>query len=61
LFRERVEEAARLAATELRNADNRGSKRNSHAKSTGRGDDQDRDDDLVEAGVPSRKPKRRRQ
>lgn len=61
LFRERVEEAARLAAIEMRNADDQGKKRNRHGKPAGGRDDQDRDDDTVEAGMPSRKPKRRRQ
>jgi ATP-dependent RNA helicase DDX47/RRP3 len=60
LFRERVEEAARLTAAELRGADTRGGKRKRHSKSGGSRDDQDRDDDLVEAGIPLRKPKKKR-
>jgi len=60
LFEERVEEAARLAATEMRNTDSRGGKRKRHDKLAGRKEDQDRDDDMVEAGVPSQKFKRKR-
>jgi len=60
LLQERVEDAARLAAMELRNTDNHGSKRKRQTKATTARDDQDRDDDLVEAGIPSRKPKKRR-
>ena len=60
LFRERVEEAARLAATELRNTENRGSNRKRQASASTTRDERDRDDDLIEAGIPSRKPKRRR-
>jgi ATP-dependent RNA helicase DDX47/RRP3 len=60
LFEERVEEAGRLAATEMRNTISRGSKRSRHPKPGGN-DERDRDDDTVEAGVPSQKLKRRRQ
>lgn len=60
LFEERVEEAARLAAMEMRNAEPRGGKRKRLNRLPGRKDDQDRDDDMVEAGVPSQKFKKKR-
>jgi len=60
LFEERVEEAGRLAATEMRNAESGGNKRKRHGKTGDRRDDRDRDDDMVEAGVPSQKFKRKR-
>jgi ATP-dependent RNA helicase DDX47/RRP3 len=58
LLRERVDEAGRLVANELKDQDNRkggGRKR----KNMGSKDDQDRDDDVVEAGMPSHKKKSR--
>ena len=60
LFQERVEDAARIAATELRNVEHRGNggKRKRTTKSSLNHDDQDRDDDLIEAGIPARKQKR---
>ena len=62
LLRERVDEAGRLAATELKEQGIKGA----HGKKRKRGDaggkdDMDRDDDVVEAGMPKmRKSKARR-
>ncbi|GJE95186.1 DEAD/DEAH box helicase [Phanerochaete sordida] len=60
LLRERVDEAGRAAATELRDMakDGRGKKR--RWDSGGGKDDRDRDDDVVEAGMPGKKSKRRK-
>ncbi|TFK72159.1 DEAD-domain-containing protein [Pluteus cervinus] len=56
LLKERVEEAARLAAAELRDNNNtKGRKR--RREDTGGRDDKDRDDDEVEAGMPMPKKK----
>lgn len=65
LFRERVEDAARLAASEMREAagsksqNGGGGKRKRNTKFTDRADEQDRDDDVVEAGLPSRNKRKR--
>ncbi|KAI0692400.1 P-loop containing nucleoside triphosphate hydrolase protein [Cytidiella melzeri] len=62
LLRERVDEAGRLAANELKDQ----AKNGGHGKKRRRGDEgnardnQDRDDDMVEAGMPSKKKKGRR-
>ncbi|KAL9714765.1 ribosomal RNA processing protein [Leucoagaricus gongylophorus] len=60
LLKERVNEAGRIAAAELReqalNGNNKGRKRRREV--IGR-DDQDRDDDVVEAGMPTKKKKGR--
>ena len=60
LSKERVNEAGRIAAAELReqalNGNNKGRKRRREV--IGR-DDQDRDDDVVEAGMPTKKKKGR--
>ena len=60
LSKERVNEAGRIAAAELReqalNGNNKGRKRRREAI---RRDDQDRDDDVVEAGMPTKKKKGR--
>lgn len=57
LLRERVEEAARVAATELKDqgkgAYGRKKRRDDGGSGGGR-DDRDRDDDMVEAGMPQR-------
>ncbi|CCL99336.1 uncharacterized protein FIBRA_01354 [Fibroporia radiculosa] len=64
LLRERVDEASRVAINELK--EQAGMKKSVHGrkrrKEEGGGDDRDRDDDTVEAGMPSRKkrPKMRR-
>lgn len=61
LLRERVDEAARIAVNELKDqAANGGGKRK--RRDGGGRDDRDRDDDVVEAGMPSnhKRGKRRR-
>ena len=60
LLRERVEEAARIAAAELRDQ-----AANGHGKKRRRGDvperdGGDRDDDVVEAGMPTKKKRGRK-
>ena len=58
-LKERVEEAARAARTEMKNVENgkgKGKKRRRDNDLGGR-DDRDRDDDVVEAGMPSMKKK----
>ena len=61
LLRERVEEAGRLAVTELREE---GMKRGNRKRRNGDGEDhkdaRDRDDDIVQAGMPTRKKKSKR-
>lgn len=61
LLRERVEEAGRLAATELREE---GMKKGHRKRRKGDGDDhkdaRDRDDDIVQAGMPTKKKKSKR-
>lgn len=58
LLRERVEEAARVAATELKDqvkgAYGRKKRRDDGPGAGGGKDDRDRDDDVVEAGMPRR-------
>ena len=61
LLRERVDEAARMAAKELKEQ----AKEGRHGRKRGREDigavdDRDRDDDVVEAGMPMKKSKRGR-
>jgi ATP-dependent RNA helicase DDX47/RRP3 len=59
LLRERVDEAGRLAATELREE---GGKKGHRKRRRGEGEDRDardRDDDVVQAGMPTRKNKSR--
>jgi ATP-dependent RNA helicase DDX47/RRP3 len=58
LLRERVEEAARLAAAEMRDQAGKGRKRRRDDRVSK--DDQDRDDDVVEAGLPKGKRRSRR-
>jgi len=60
LLRERVNEAGRLAATELREE---GGKNGRRKRRKGEGEDKDvrdRDDDVVQAGMPTKKKKSRR-
>jgi ATP-dependent RNA helicase DDX47/RRP3 len=66
LLRERVDEAGRLAATELREE---GGKKGHRKRRQREGEDRDsrdhrdardRDDDMVQAGVPARKKKSKR-
>ncbi|KAF9069859.1 DEAD-domain-containing protein [Rhodocollybia butyracea] len=54
LLRERANEACRLAANELRDQQN-GKKKRKRGGEGGGQDDRDRDDDVVEAGIPSKK------
>ena len=60
LLKERVNEAGRIAAAEMReqalSGNNKGRKR--RRELSGR-DDQDRDDDVVEAGMPTKKKRGR--
>lgn len=63
LLKERVDEAGRLAASELKEQQGtKGSGRKRRREDGGGRDDRDRDDDVVEAGIPMRKKstKRRR-
>ena len=60
LLRERVDEAGRLAATELREE---GGKKGHRKRRKGESEDKDlrdRDDDMVHAGMPTRKKKSKR-
>ncbi len=60
LLRERVDEAGRLAATELREE---GGKKGHRKRRKGESEDKDlrdRDDDMVHAGMPMRKKKSKR-
>lgn len=60
LLRERVDEAGRLVATELREES---AKKGFRKRRKGEGEDKDvrdRDDDVVQAGMPARKKKGRR-
>jgi ATP-dependent RNA helicase DDX47/RRP3 len=62
LLRERVDEAGRLAASELRDAaaNGKGGKKRKKYDAGNSRDDQDRDDDVVEAGVPVKRRKGKR-
>jgi len=61
LLRERVDEAGRLAANELKDQAKNGGHGRKRRRDEGNGrDNQDRDDDTVEAGMPSKKKKGRR-
>ena len=61
LLRERSEEAARLAAVELREQSMKSGSGKKRRRGEGLGkDDKDRDDDVVEAGMPVVKKKGRR-
>lgn len=63
LLRERVDEAGRVAANEMKEANasgKMGRKRRRDDGSGGGKDDRDRDDDMVEAGMPKKKSKGRR-
>ena len=56
LLRERVDEAGRVAATELKEQGS-GKGRKRRREEGGGQDDKDRDDDVVEAGVPIHRKK----
>ncbi|OCB84259.1 DEAD-domain-containing protein [Sanghuangporus baumii] len=61
LLRERVDEAARLAAKELKEQAKEGKGRRKRGREDiGSLDDRDRDDDVVEAGLPAKKLKKGR-
>ena len=61
LLRERVDEAGRLAATELKEQGIKGGHGKKRRREEGGGkDDMDRDDDIVEAGMPMVKKKKGR-
>lgn len=61
LLRERVEEAGRLAVKELKEQAKEGKGRKRHRDDEPGGkDDVDRDDDVVEAGMPMKKQKSKR-
>lgn len=58
LLKERVSEAARLAATELREQGAKSNNRKRGRDDGGGRDDKDRDDDVVEAGMPKKHHKK---
>jgi len=58
LLRERAEEAARLAAAEMRENAAAGGRKRRKDRSGGGADELDRDDDEIEAGMPKIKKKR---
>ena len=61
LLRERVDEASRLAVNELKDQAKSGhGKKRQWGDEGSSKDNQDRDDDVVEAGMPSKKKKNRR-
>lgn len=57
LLRERVDEASRLAANELRDQSRGGLGKRRRREGGLAADDMDRDDDTVEAGMPSKRKK----
>lgn len=60
LLRERVDEAARLAVAELKEQAKEGKLGRKRHRDSDIRDDRDRDDDVVEAGMPSKKSKKSR-
>jgi ATP-dependent RNA helicase DDX47/RRP3 len=58
LLRERVDEASRLAANELKDQGRTGYVKKRRREGGLAADDADRDDDMVEAGMPSKRKKR---
>ena len=60
LLRERVDEAARLAVAELKEQAKEGKLGRKRHRDSDFKDDRDRDDDVVEAGMPSKKSKKGR-
>ncbi|KAH9950213.1 DEAD-domain-containing protein [Amylocystis lapponica] len=61
LLRERVDEAARVAINELKEQSKNGLHGRKRRREEGRGkDERDRDDDVVEAGMPTKKRSKRR-
>ena len=59
LLRERVDEASRLAVNELKDQSRNGSGRKRRRDGGSVADEVDRDDDMVEAGMPLRRKKKR--
>lgn len=59
LLRERVDEASRLATNELKDQGKGGSGKRRRWDGGSAADDLDRDDDVVEAGIPSKRKKKR--
>ena len=59
LLRERVDEASRLAANELKDQSRAGTGKRRRRDGASAADDVDRDDDTVEAGLPSKRKKKR--
>ena len=59
LLRERVDEASRLAINELKDQSRSGSGRKRRRDGGSMIDDADRDDDMVEAGTPLKRKKKR--
>lgn len=55
LLRERVDEAGRVAVHEMKEQGVRGGHGKKRRRGAGGADDRDRDDDVVEAGMPSKK------
>lgn len=60
LLRERVDEAGRAATNELKDQAREGHGKKRRRDGAGGKDDRDRDDDVVEAGMPGKKMKRRK-
>ena len=59
LLRERVDEASRLVVNELKDQARGGSGKRRRMDGGSAADDLDRDDDMVEAGIPSKRKKKR--
>lgn len=57
LLRERVDEAGRLATTEMKDQNSGKSRKRRRGDGGGGKDDMDRDDDIVEAGMPKKQSK----
>jgi len=56
LLKERVDEAGRVAANELKEQGAKGGNSRKRTRDNGRSkDDRDRDDDVVEAGMPAKR------
>ena len=60
LLRERVDEAGRMATNEMKDQGGGKSRKRRRGDGGGGKDDMDRDDDVVEAGMPKKKSKGRR-
>ena len=60
LLRERVDEASRIATNELKDLMKSGHGKKRRRETEGTRDDMDRDDDVVEAGIPTKKSRGRK-